>query len=206
MAILSVATARSSASSRVRLAGVDQLRGLAIVLMVADHLLELTHGPLLIRETITRASMPLFFLLSASLVRRLSWRHFGILLAGGALPVLVPWIDSPNVLVLYVLGAVVLVAVRQLPVRWRQPVLTALVVFSLTWYANGYGLWPHGVNAYVPTALVGLMAAGALIGPQRLHQAGSRLPAWLGSVGRYPLSVYLWHLLVLQLLFFGRLG
>lgn len=92
-----------------RLVGLDRLRGLAIACMIVDHV-ALLGGLQLVRVTVGRLALPIFFVLAGALVRRLTWRHGAIFAVGLVLPVAVPWIDSPNVLTLYAVGAVVLVA------------------------------------------------------------------------------------------------
>jgi uncharacterized membrane protein YeiB len=166
--------------------------------MIGDHVCDLAFHDrpwaVAYRFTLGRAAMPLFFLLSGALVRRLSWRHGGVVLVGLVLPVLVPWIDAPNVLVWYGLGAVLLVLwrVRGWPV-WL------LLLPALVLYANG---WTTAVgSSYQPWALVGLMAVGQAVG--RDWWSRRRIPALLAPLGRFPLSVYVGHLLVLTWIFGG---
>jgi len=175
----------------------DRARGLAVVLMLLDHVLEATHAGTPIRLTLTRASMPLFFLVSGHLVKRLSWRTLATLMIGANLPLLVPWIDDPNVLVTYAIGSAIVVAAR----RWR-PIAYLVPIWALTWYANGYG-WEPG--SYAPLACYALMCIGHLMLRGQWSWALC-LPAWLAWCGRWPLSVYVGHLLLLQLVVFGRLG
>src|SRR4051794_34146876 len=89
------------AVTRTRDAALDGVRGLAVALMVLDHVCAVTGSGHLLRYSVTRLSMPLFFVVSGHLVRRLSSRHLWVLLAGLMLPGAVPWIDNPNVLVWY---------------------------------------------------------------------------------------------------------
>lgn len=188
-----LAATRSGVS---RLVGLDRLRGLAILLMVLDHVWMLAGGPVELRWTVTRAAMPLFFVVAGSLVRRLTWRHAWVAWVGLALPLAVPWIDRPNVLVWYAVGAVcVAVAGRSGP----RGLWLALGVL-LTVAANGYGagVWAH---SYEPAATVGLMLVGALAGRGSVAQLGDRLPGWLAWPGRYPLTAYVGHLLVLRVIF-----
>jgi hypothetical protein len=167
--------------------------------MVADHLLVVTgheHSPL--RYSITRLSMPLFFVVSGHLFRRLRWRHAGIAGVGLALPLVVPWVDNPNVLVTYVAGAVLLSWFAQCPFPRLGRVLPYLLVgLALTVHANRFpGVW-SGSDSYEPLCLFALMALGRLLPLEAL--SGLRLPAWLGWAGRWPLSVYVGHLLLLEL-------
>lgn len=177
----------------VRLAGLDRLRGLAIACMVIDHA-ALVAGIPVLRYTIGRLAVPIFFMLAGALVRRLTWRHVGVAVIGVLLPLWVRWIDSPNVLLLYAAGAVVVVAGRRWA-WWPWAVLAA----CLTVLANGWGHLGHG---YPPAAVWALLAAGSLagryVGLGRVSDAARRLPGWLGGVGRYPVSIYVVHLLVLD--------
>lgn len=182
----------AAAPARVRLASLDRARGLAILLMVLDHaVLVAGHGGL-IRGTVTRAAMPLFFLVGGALIRsRLGPRHLLILGAGLLLPYAVPWVERPNILVLYVAGAAVVAGVnRWCPPGWRFGILAVL----LTLAANGWTVNPYGYDA---AAVMALLVVGNIAGPSLLGWA-DRLPGWVGVVGRYPLSIYLGHLLALH--------
>jgi fucose 4-O-acetylase-like acetyltransferase len=170
--------------------------------MVVDHCCIVFGGPEFLRLTVGRVAMPLFFLVSGHLVRRLSLRHAGIFLAGVALPVFVPWIDSPNVLCWYVIGAAVIVASRRYAVALWLPVLVALA-----WLAN-FGQWSPlhlGPHAFDGLALLGIMGLGAVLDRSAFDWA-ARLPAVLEVGGRYPLSVYLGHLAVLQTIVLAGFG
>jgi hypothetical protein len=169
----------------------DRVRGLAVVCMIVDHLCLFfppEGGPLLVRLTVGRLAMPLFFVLAGYLARRLRWRHLSVALLGVALPVVCPWLDHPNVLTLWALGCVCLWLVR-----WAGLSPWLLVLFGLAMGANGFGA--HGVQ-YEPTALWGLMAAGSMLRPSSWRW-GLRLPCWLELVGRYPVSVYAGQALIL---------
>lgn len=175
-----------------RAVGLDALRGWAILLMILDHvwLLTVSHDLDPVR-LLTRLAMPVFFLVAGHLVTRLSWRHAGIAALGIALPVVVPWIDSPNVLVLYALGAAVVVLHRRLSAPLWVP-----IAFALTLSANGIS-WGHSTGAYGAFELVGLMCLGAML--PRATFAAVRAPRWVQLVGRRPLRWYVGHLLALQL-------
>jgi hypothetical protein len=181
---------------RARLLGLDAARGLAVLLMLGDHLAGLG-GPewLWYRFTLGRVALPLFFVVAGALVRRLTWRHGWVALLGLVLPVLAPWVDSPNVLWWYGYGAVVVYGLGRMLGR---PGLWIVVLVGLVMGANGFG--QHG-HTYEPDALFGMMAVGALIGRVQLAEwtdklARSRL---LLVAGRWPLSVYVGHVLALQL-------
>lgn len=183
---------------RARLAGLDRLRGLAVLLMVLDHVLVVADVGTPVRLTVTRASMPLFFLIAGSLVRRARWGRLGLVaVLGAVLPVVVPWVDAPNVLLYYAVGAVLLAVVRGRRGRW----VALAVAASLA--ANGYLAFP---GAYSPGGLWVLMLAGALAGAPALDRVGARLPAWVARAGRYPLTVYVVHLLALRAVQVAFLG
>lgn len=191
MALVDLAALRQGAT---RLVGLDRLRGLAIGCMIVDHV-ALLGGLQLVRVTVGRLALPIFFVLAGALVRRLTWRHGAVFAVGLGLPVVVPWIDSPNVLVLYAVGAVVLVAGAR---WWWWP--WAVLVVAVTLLANGWGAWPAG--GYPPAALLALLAVGTLlrryVGLNAVAEAGEGLPGWLGAIGRRPVTWYVGHLLVLQ--------
>lgn len=179
------------ASTRSRLWQIDALRGAAIVLMVGDHLaLVAGDDAMTYRVTLGRLAMPIFFVLAGHLAGRLSWRHAAVGGIGLALPLVVPWIDSPNVLVLWALGCVLLWAARRVGVHplW-------LVIVAATVAANGWGI--RVGTSYEFLSLWALMAAGALVPRSALIALGSHLPGWLAVIGRRPVTWYVGHLLVL---------
>lgn len=184
----------SDVAVRVRLAGLDRLRGLAMVAMLVDHLMIVGQGPNEVRMTVGRLAMPLFFLIAGSLFSRLSWRHAAIWGVGLVLPLFVPWVDAPNVLYWYAFGVVALWVCDRLGPSAQYVVL----VCCLTLWANGLGTPPPG--AYPFWALLALMIVGRLIGREALGRVGDHLPAWswLELVGRFPLTFYVVHLLILQ--------
>lgn len=174
----------------VRWAAFDAFRGLAILSMMVDHLVLVSGGPVLLRETVGRLAVPAFFLLAGHLAARPRWRHAGVGVVGLVLPVFVPWIDSPNVLVVWSLAVVLLWACTELGIP-----VWVLAVAALTAFANGWGQIP---GAYPPAALVGLMAVGALVDRSAFAWAG-RAPGWVAWMGRHPVAWYVGHLAVLQL-------
>lgn len=161
-----------------------------MLLMLADHL-GYVFDVAEVRLTLGRLAMPMFFLLAGSLVRSPRWRHAAIGIVGVVLPLVVPWIDAPNVLTLWALGVVVLWGCR----RCGVPVWL-LAGLGLTLGANG---WVTGGNTYDPACLWGLMALGAMV-PATAYRWADRLPAWVGTLGRHPVAFYVGHLLVLQAL------
>jgi hypothetical protein len=177
---------------RGRLAELDRLRGFAVACMIADHLALFAGNVEPIRLTVGRLAMPLFFVLAGNLAGRLRWRHVLVAALGVALPAAAWWIDSPNVLAWWAVGCVVLAGARRLGGR---SALGLLVVFGLAAGANG---WVQlGGDTYQPAELLGLMAAGALVPRSRLVQLGRRLPSLFAGLGRFPVSVYAGHVVVL---------
>lgn len=175
-------------AARVRSRALDALRGLAILCMVVDHVTLVTAGPEWLRLTVGRVAMPLFFVLSGHLARRLSWRHAVIFGIGLGMPLMVWWIDRPNVLVWYVVGSVVIVVTA----RWRWAPWV-VIVGALGVYANRHLSGPELAFSYEPGALVGLMCLGQVM-PREAFAFADRWPRWLAAVGRFPLSIYVGHL------------
>jgi peptidoglycan/LPS O-acetylase OafA/YrhL len=193
-----VSAAIAVPDTRARTIELDVLRGFAIACMIVDHTVLVFGGPHVLRLTIGRLALPVFFVLAGNLSRRLSWRTAGTLLLGLGLPLLVPWIDNPNVLAWYALGGCLLWAARG--TSWGLPVLAAACLTSL---ANGQGL-AFG-DGYPGAALVGLMVLGTYVPRSLLVAAGARLPRWLAVLGRWPRAVYVGHLLLLEVLIIGGL-
>lgn len=183
-----IVTGPAPVAAATRVVGVDRVRGLAIVLMLADHLAYLV-GPVEVRLTVGRLAMPLFFLLAGPLVHRLTVRQGVALGLGLALTYLAPWAGHPNVLVLYVAGAAAVVA-------WQWIALPdwLVVVVALAFLANGV----HGAGSFDWIAVLGIMLLGRVIGLGWADRFGSRLPAVLGSVGQRPLTWYVANVLAVQ--------
>lgn len=184
-------TAQLEAPVRERVPSIDAVRGFAVVCMVVDHLCVVFGGPPLLRLTVGRLAMPLFFVTAGRVSGRLSWRHGAAAAAGLVLPLVVPWLDSPNVLVWWALGAVLLAACRA--AGWSPGLV---VVAALGIAANGWLDAPG--SSYPPGALWGLMAVGALL-PFGWWGWGDRLPAQLVLrwCGRHALGFYVVHVLLL---------
>lgn len=181
--------------TRARSVALDVFRGLAILAMIVDHVMVVAGGPILFRIMPGRLAMPMFFLLAGHLARSPRWRHAGIAGIGIALPFAVPWIDAPNVLVLWALGVVVLWACR----RYGFPVWL-LPVIGLAFSANSWSFAAPG--AYEPVALLGLMAIGSAVPYHAFVRFGrgvrGRARKACALLGRHPVSIYVGHLLVLQ--------
>lgn len=181
----------------VRVVGLDRLRGLAVLLMVADHLWAVSgsQSALVVvgRLTVTRAALPLFAVAAAAglaggLGRRSLWRPGGYVAAGVALGVLVtPALGLPRWDVLAVFGAVLMIYRAAPEAAWPLVGLVGLVQ-AVT--------WPVG-DGYQPGLLAGLVAVGLLAAGPAVR-FGELLPGrWLGVVGRHAAPVYVGHLLLL---------
>lgn len=190
-------TPRLSDARALRSRGLDALRGLAVVFMVADHLALFAGAPL-VRVTVGRLAMPLFFVLAGHLATRLSWRVARLGLLGVLLPLAAPWVDSPNVLLWLAYGAVALALARR---AHLPPAL--LVGAQLAVFANPGVFHPYADlgTGYPPAALLGLMALGAMLHRDQLTGLADRLPARLvpplSWAGRHALGLYVGHVLLL---------
>lgn len=186
-----VETARS-----VRVAGLDRLRGLAVVLMVLDHVLLIVVGgglALVLRLSVTRLSLPLFCVVAGALVvDRPRWRRLGAVVLAGYVAMVIGYplgIGQPDVLV--VLAVALAVAPLVVRVGWALP--------GLCWCLLQATTWPFPWRGYQPGVVLGLVLVGHLAGRERLGRIGDRLPEVFERVGRRPLAWYLGHLLVLGL-------
>jgi surface polysaccharide O-acyltransferase-like enzyme len=177
----------------------DKWRGIAILCMIADHCalygIMLLGGSVelgLVRVSIGRLAVPIFFVLAGYLCRRLTWRHLLIFGVGMALPIAVPTIDSPNVLCWWALGCFLIVVGR-----WCGVPLWVFAVAMMTGVANG---WGQVENSYSPYGLWLLMLLGASWAtfPPVLAAVGARMPGWVAWLGRHSVEVYVVHLLCLE--------
>lgn len=176
----------------VRLVGIDRLRGLAVLLMVIDHLLIVVgQESSIYRFTVTRLAMPLFFVVAGALVSRIDVpRLLLVATCGALLPILVPWTEQPNVLVQYVMGVLLL------GLCWfSRPAVVLVLVLLLGAIANRYTANLHG---YDWAALPALVLAGWLAGRETVDRIGRPLSFLFEGLGRYPLSIYFGHLLLLR--------
>lgn len=180
-----------------RLVEVDRVRGLAILLMLVDHLAYVA-GPVEVRMTVGRLAMPLFMVLAGSLVRRVTYRHGLAAGLGLLLTVVAPWAGTPNVLLQYLVGVGALVALR-----WASLVFTdsprlgvwLLLVLVGVAVANG---WSDDGWSYEQAGILSLMAVGSLVGLGWAVSLGSRLPTWLAVVGARPLTWYAANVAAIQ--------
>lgn len=168
----------------------DKYRGLAIVLMIADHIAYF-NGPDWLRQTITRASMPLFFILAGHLAHRISWKTYAVGAVGFFLPIYVEFIDNPNVLFWLAFGSGCIAYTR----RWPMVQYLTIIV-ALTFMAN-YRIGDF-IGSYHPVALLALMALGSLI-PREYFRHGTHLPHAFIFLGRHSLSIYIGHVILFQI-------
>jgi fucose 4-O-acetylase-like acetyltransferase len=167
----------------------DRLRGLAVACMVVDHVALFT-GADGLRVTVGRLAMPLFFLLAGHLATRASWRLLNVLAAGVFVYAIAPWTGAAMLLTQLVAGALLVVVLRRRGTAWLVAALVVLA--SIT--ANSWD--PTPTTAYATAGMWSIMLAGALL-PRPALRWGARLPASLGILGRYPLTVYAGHALLL---------
>lgn len=186
---------RPSEARMTRIQGLDRLRGFAIVMMILQHISLLLWGWNRWEATGGRVIAPIFFLVGGSLITRMTIRHGYVAVIGAAISILIPWAGAPSSLLLYSLGAIVVWTCR----RFNAQLLWLPIMFALMLYANGYG--ETGGGYYTPWAVIGLMCVGSLIGRTNLGTVGSHLPdfRWLKFMGRHPLSFYVGHIVILEI-------
>lgn len=180
-------------TERPRVLAIDVLRGLAIVLMVLDHVLVQVDSDSLVRSTVTRFALPLFMFAAAAV-----WHEFprvGRLFVVAVVEAfLYPYLGmgTPGIVTVYVglLGVLDVVGVW---IDLRRPYLLGVVGLVQALYV------PIGWSGYEP----GLVLAWWCLARCYLASEPTiRLPAWLGPlgvVGRHPLVWYVGHLLVIAL-------
>lgn len=171
----------------------DRVRGVAIALMIGDHLCAVLGHGLGYRYTLGRVAMPLFFLLSGHLCKRFTRRTAYIGILGLLLPAVVQWIDTPNVLFLYAVGAFLLTS------RYTRtiPPLTYVIV-ALILSANH---WDYNAHGFSMSAVIAIMAVGKTLPRSIGERFGSQIPDIFSRIGRYPVSIYVGHLLLLTVVF-----
>ena len=179
--------------SSERFAGIDQLRGLAVALMVVDHALAVMQTGSLVRATVTRLAMPLFVLILGGLItpsRLPRWSLWGM--AAGLWAAL-------DMMVIGLPGPFFLLALLAI----RYAVHAALLCRVPAWVIAAAGATfaaqaPAGpFVGYNVGALVALVAIGTSLHPVVLNEWGEPLPKVLRYLGRFPLAVYVGHLFLL---------
>jgi fucose 4-O-acetylase-like acetyltransferase len=198
-----VVTATRQRAGVHRLAVLDALRGVAILLMGADHLLLLAGAPVWTRLGPTRLAMPLFMLLAGAVFTRWRARHVLVYVAGVALPFVAPWVGSPDILVQYAVaaaGLAVIVGLARRNGHDGRANVCVVVVAALVVAANG---WARSRGAYDTFSVCALVFLGYLIGAPRLAAWAALVPCprWLRWLGRHSLVVYVGHVLVLSVVF-----
>lgn len=182
----------------MRIHGIDRLRGLAIVFMIVDHLaIMIGDGAEPLRLTIGRLAMPIFFLIAGIFATRISWRHALIFAIGITLPLYATWIDYPNVLVIYVVGACILAGIRRLPTHWQFSSKMVVAAVFLTMSANGFDKFSH---SFAFGSLIVLMIIGNIVGRNDFRRFGDYLPLipGFGFIGRHPLAIYVGHIVLFE--------
>lgn len=178
---------------------IDKLRGLAILLMILDHVLSIIDPENLARYTLTRAALPIFMLIAGYLLANRNAsikRYLQLVAAAFASLTIVQYIPGmAKVDVLFVIA----LALALWPIAQHYPII-ALCVGTVQ--AQTLGLW----DGYQPGHLLALMCAGALLKHTRAHndelvakRIADAIPHAFAQVGRWPLLVYLGHLLLIAL-------
>lgn len=171
------------------------MRGLALLLMMVDHLALVYGAPWGVRELLTRLAMPLFMLVAGFLWRPgWRWRHLEVFFAAVlATPYL--WYiggETVGILFVYLWALLCMPAVQRFPLL----VLAVAIIQPIT--------WPLAINLYQPGVVLALLALGYLARQhgfgRELVQIGSVLPSSLTVLGRWPLLIYVAHLYVFALL------
>jgi len=195
---------------------IDRLRGLAVVLMVVDHLLVAATAVMVERPTLmtlgrltlvdclrllTRPSLPLFAVCSGVLlsrrsstsVRRLA--QIGVAAAVSQV-MFTPIAGMPDIDVLVVF----LAAILMWPLA-RGHLVETIVLGIVA--ATNLPPFPHGLTGYSVGLVLAFMAVGAAVarsGPEDALGAARRLPSGFGRLGRRPITAYLIHLFAVRLL------
>jgi uncharacterized membrane protein len=192
---------------KLRDASLDRLRGLAIFLMIIDHILVVylfcwswDSWAEWVRRTLTRFAMPLFMLVSGLLIarkgrpslRRIPQVAFAALVLNQIfwnLPEL--GFGAPEILATW------LICLALYPLWVRFPI--EMAVLGILQFVN----WPITASwwlGYQPGEVLAFLALGALLARREdsaVLRAGHHLPRWLEPMGRWPLTWYTVHLLVL---------
>ena len=185
----------------------DAMRGLAIVIMIIDHVLSLLESVgiqnILVensRLTITRFSMPLFMIASGIVwvryglkVKRWSQVFFLALILNAMMRLLWPDFNFPEILLVW----------SVLAIFWRvivrYPIITMIVGYTQTTF------WQIPWQGFQPGELLIFLSVGALIGKVPLEnlwreRRPTKLLEPLALVGRYPLAIYGGHLFLLAVI------
>lgn len=184
----------TAAPTRTRVDWIDRIRGLALVLMLLDHLLVQVDPDSFLRFTLTRASLPLFMAASAAVWRPgIRPKRLALITAVVVLELLVSpalGMAMPGIMLVY------LVAIVPLG-NWYRASHHAYAIGALGLVQALY--LPVGWAGYEPGLVVLWWCLGRL-GSYQLDRLGERLPPALAQVGRHPLGWYAGHLVALVVL------
>lgn len=185
----------------------DAMRGLAIVIMIIDHVFSLLESVGIqnivlenSRLTVTRFSMPLFMIASGIVwyryglkVKRWSQVFFLALVLNAMMRLLWPDFNFPEILLLW----------SVLAIFWRvivrYPIITMIVGYTQTTF------WQISWQAFQPGELLIFLSAGVFLGKISLdslwrERRTSKLIKPLAFIGRYPLRIYGGHLFLLAVI------
>ncbi len=179
----------------------DRIRGLAIVLMLLDHVLALNPsvGGMAVRLSLTRFAMPLFMMTAGYLIASkrsaFSARRLSVIAAAGVVSCTCCWsLSLPTFDIL--VGFAFVVMVTGAVVRW--PLLLVLVGFiQAAWLPLHFPAYELG--AVVAWVSIGALIVGSMHSGSFLAWA-DRVPRVLEPIGRYPLRWYVGHLVVLAVM------
>ena len=189
-------TTTAAAPAGTRLAWLDRMRGLAIVVMVASHTIMLTTGTRVLVHEVMATPARLTFLLLLGLLFRPGLRHRHARMAAGAVIAqalaLYLGFAVPNILTVMVAAILVMQLLHRYPT-----VAIGLGLTQAMW-------WPHpGTGVQLGLAVAAISAGTLLRETQGLNgsefaRAGRYLPAFLEPIGRAPLEWYVGHLIALS--------
>lgn len=190
-----------------RLVILDAMRGLAIVIMIIDHLLAALESLGVesnfveySRLSATRFSMPLFMIASG-----IAWRLYGLRFARWAQVViwallinlltrlLWPDFNFPEILAIWAALAIAWKLFR------RFPIIAIIIGYTQATY------WQIKWQGFQPGELAIFLGVGALLSKSSLDSLWreprtSRFLKPLAVVGRYPLTIYGGHLIAITLI------
>ena len=200
-------TVPASQVAKPRLLILDAMRGLAIVIMIIDHLLASLESLGIesnfveySRLSATRFSMPLFMIASG-----IAWRLYGLrftrwtqvvvwaLVINLLTRALWPDFNFPEILAIW----------AALAIAWklftRFPIITIIIGYTQATY------WQIPWQGFQPGELAIFLGIGALLSRSSLDSLWreprtSKLVKPLSVVGRYPLTIYGSHLIVITLI------
>jgi uncharacterized membrane protein len=187
---LGVTAVAQPLATRARSRRLDQLRGLAVVCMVVDHVCLYAGGPAELRWTVGRVAAPVFFVLAGHLATRVTARHFWLF------PLALFVVPEP---VAYDGLLIAVCACSLLTVLARRTSVAGCLLGALVLDVAVPGVASLNGTYLLPSTLVCFLV-GALLERRHLERLAAGLPPWLAQVGRYPLSLYVGHLLLLDAL------